>query len=144
MLPSTKLAIAAHLHVLMRRKVGRVTDIEWMAVNREYAAEVVRIARAKAAEEGHPDLSIWADKLAQAMAEPDDVRRAPLVQKASEALRENRNAASAPPSQLPQEAAAEAGASSFGESTFGESVFGPRRPREKPDPAAPRYVGGIR
>ncbi|MDB5939434.1 MAG: hypothetical protein JWP77_1798, partial [Polaromonas sp.] len=24
-----KLAIAAHLHVLMRRKTGRVTDTEW-------------------------------------------------------------------------------------------------------------------
>ena len=32
-----KLAIAAHLHVLLRRKTGRVTDTEWMAVNAEYA-----------------------------------------------------------------------------------------------------------
>ena len=30
---SDKLAIAAHLHVLLRRKTGRVTDTEWMAVN---------------------------------------------------------------------------------------------------------------
>ena len=26
---SDKLAIAAHLHVLLRRKTGRVTDTEW-------------------------------------------------------------------------------------------------------------------
>ena len=39
-----KLAIAAHLHVLLRRKTGRVTDTEWMAVNAEYALEIVRFA----------------------------------------------------------------------------------------------------
>ena len=30
---SDRLAIAAHLHVLLRRKTGRVTDTEWMAAN---------------------------------------------------------------------------------------------------------------
>jgi hypothetical protein len=44
-LPSEKLAIAAHLHVLLRRKVGCVTDIEWMATNADYATEIIRIAR---------------------------------------------------------------------------------------------------
>ena len=67
MLPSEKLAIAAHLHVLLRRKTGRVTDTEWMADNAQYAAEIVRFARARAREDGHADLSEWADKLAQAM-----------------------------------------------------------------------------
>ena len=52
MLNSEKLAIAAHLHVLLRRKAGRVTDTEWMAGNAEYAAEIVRFARAKAAHAG--------------------------------------------------------------------------------------------
>ena len=42
---SDKLAIAAHLHVLLRRKTGRVTDTEWMAGNAEYAMEIVRFAR---------------------------------------------------------------------------------------------------
>lgn len=37
MLHSEKLAIAAHLHVLLRRKTGRVTDTEWLAANAEYA-----------------------------------------------------------------------------------------------------------
>ncbi len=50
---SQRLAIAAHMHVLLRRKTGRVTDTEWMAENLEYALEIVRFARAKALEEGH-------------------------------------------------------------------------------------------
>jgi hypothetical protein len=67
MLASEKLAIAAHLHVLLRRKTGRVTDTQWMADNQEYAADVVRFARRSAAEDGHTDLTEWADKLEQAM-----------------------------------------------------------------------------
>lgn len=67
MLASEKIAIAAHLHVLLRRKSGRVTDTEWMATNREYAAEIIRFAREKALEDGHADLAEWADKLTQAM-----------------------------------------------------------------------------
>lgn len=51
---SEKLAIAAHLHVLLRRKTGRVTDTEWMASNGSYAREIARFAReaeaARAAE----------------------------------------------------------------------------------------------
>ena len=67
MLPSEKVAIAAHLHVLLRRKTGRVTDTEWMATNAEYAHEIVRFARARAKEDGHTDLAEWADKLALAV-----------------------------------------------------------------------------
>ncbi len=65
---SEKVAIAAHLHVLLRRKTGRVTDTEWMAVNAEYAAEVVRFARAQAAEGRGDDLAEWAGKLEAALA----------------------------------------------------------------------------
>ena len=57
-----KIAIAAHLHVLLRRKTGRVTDTEWMASNHEYAADIARFAREKAAEDGHYDLAVWADE----------------------------------------------------------------------------------
>ena len=63
-----KLAIAAHLHVLMRRKTGRVTDTEWMASNPAYAAEIIRLAHLKAAEGGHDDLGQLADRLEAAMA----------------------------------------------------------------------------
>ena len=67
MLTSEKVAIAAHLHVLLRRKTGRVTDTEWMATNAEYANEIVRFARTRAKEDGHADLGEWADKLALAV-----------------------------------------------------------------------------
>jgi hypothetical protein len=67
MLDSEKLGIAAHLHLLLRRKTGRVTDIEWMACNSEYASEIVRFAHAKAAADKHPDLAEWAEKLAVAI-----------------------------------------------------------------------------
>lgn len=68
MLASEKLAIAAHLHVLLRRKTGRVTDTEWMAGNTEYAVEIIRFARASAEKDGHTDLGEWADKLEATMA----------------------------------------------------------------------------
>jgi DNA-binding PucR family transcriptional regulator len=67
MLASEKLAIAAHLHVLLRRKTGRVTDTQWMADNAEYATEIVRFARQSAQEDGHVELVAWADKLEQAV-----------------------------------------------------------------------------
>lgn len=60
---SERMAIAAHLHVALRRKAGRVTDTEWMAVNNEYAQEVLRIAHAKAAETGDTALADLAHKL---------------------------------------------------------------------------------
>ncbi|MBL0726672.1 hypothetical protein [Piscinibacter sp. HJYY11] len=59
MLENEKFAIAAHLHVLLRRKVGRVTDVEWLVKSHEYAIEVIRIARA----EKQADLDEWANKL---------------------------------------------------------------------------------
>jgi hypothetical protein len=59
MSPSERLAIAAHIHVLLRRKLGRVTDTEWMASNVDYAREILRVCRA----EPDPDLQDWAGKL---------------------------------------------------------------------------------
>jgi hypothetical protein len=80
MFVSQKVAIAAHLHVLLRRKTGRVTDTEWMASNLEYAAEVVRFARMKAVEDGHPELAEWAAKLEEAVLAPQPASKTPLVQ----------------------------------------------------------------
>ena len=74
MLNSEKLAIAAHLHVLLRRKTGRVTDTEWMARNTEYAIEIIRFARASAQTDGHVDLGEWADKLAAALSDTSAVQ----------------------------------------------------------------------
>jgi hypothetical protein len=67
MLASEKLAIAAHLHVLLRRKTGRITDPEWMASNVAYATEIVRFSRERAQTDGHPDLAEWATKLESAV-----------------------------------------------------------------------------
>ena len=64
MLDSEKLAIAAHLHVLMRRRIGRVTDVEWLVKSPEYAREIIRVARADPA---HSDLLDWAQRLEAAL-----------------------------------------------------------------------------
>jgi hypothetical protein len=45
---SQRLAIAAHLHVALRRKTGRVTDTEWLASNLEYAQAIIRLCRSEA------------------------------------------------------------------------------------------------
>ena len=73
MTESERLAMAAHLHVLLRRKVGRVTDVEWMIKSRDYAMEVLRVCRAEAR---HPELAEWADKLERALALPPTAVRA--------------------------------------------------------------------
>ena len=65
-----KIAIAAHLHVLLRRKTGRVTDTEWMACNADYAREIVRFCRLRAQQDALPELGEWADKLERAMQLP--------------------------------------------------------------------------
>lgn len=78
MLPSEKLAVAAHLHVLLRRKTGRVTDTEWMAENAEYATAIIRFARQRAAEDGHADLADWARKLEQALGLGGATRSGPM------------------------------------------------------------------
>lgn len=151
MLASEKIAIAAHLHVLLRRKTGRVTDTEWMAQNLEYASEIVRFARVKAMEDGHPDLAEWAGKLERAMTEPNKAVTRPLAQAAVEVIRQN-NAVNSRPAPFADskgavpspEEAAEYGQSAFAESGFLESTFEPGKPRKVRDPNAPRYVGGIR
>ena len=73
------LAAAAHLHVLLRRKTGRVTDTEWMASNADYAQAIVRFAREKAASDGHTDLAPLADRLEALMARIDAPARTTLL-----------------------------------------------------------------
>jgi hypothetical protein len=153
-----KIAIAAHLHVLLRRKTGRVTDTEWMATNMEYAAEIVRFSREKAAEDGHIDLGVWADRLEEIMATPDAKHRVPLVRMMADAVKERAAAphvpAAAGPSLLPDQQSARSVNTEeevypeygFIESTFG-SMFGDgetHRHKERRDPNAPRYVKGLR
>ncbi|MBQ0960723.1 hypothetical protein KAK06_17340 [Ideonella sp. 4Y11] len=63
MLESEKLALAAHLHVLLRRHVGRVTDVEWLIKDPAYAREIIGVARAS----GQRDCIARADRLAEAL-----------------------------------------------------------------------------
>lgn len=73
MLESERLGLAAHLHVALRRKLGRVTDVEWLVRDAAYAREILRLAMAS----GHDDVQACARKLAQALA--------PLLQRPSAA-----------------------------------------------------------
>lgn len=99
---SDKLAIAAHLHVLLRRKTGRVTDTEWMAANAEYALEIVRFARLRAQEDNVPELAEWADRLDHAVhQEPAPAARQPLLDVAAQAVRQ-RLAPPPPPPEVPR------------------------------------------
>ncbi len=94
MSPTTDLlAIAAHLHVLLRRSAGRVTDTEWMAVNVEYAQAIIAFARQHAERQPAADLLEWASKLEQAWLEHlTREQRVPLVQRASDMLRQRADA----------------------------------------------------
>ena len=60
---SERLAIAAHLHVLLRRKTGRVTDTEWMASNEAYALAMVVFAQEHAREKQDEELGRLAQRL---------------------------------------------------------------------------------
>jgi hypothetical protein len=60
---SERIAIAAHLHVALRRKTGRVTDTEWMASNPEYGRAMVAFALAHARENGDEELERLALRL---------------------------------------------------------------------------------
>ena len=52
-------AVLGRIHVLLRRDLNRITDIEWASVNKAYAAEVVRLCNTG----NHPDLKPLANKL---------------------------------------------------------------------------------
>jgi hypothetical protein len=141
MMASQKLAIAAHLHVLLRRRTGRVTDTEWMAENQEYALEIVRFARVKASEDGHAELAEWADKLERAALEPAAVHK-PLAQSAMQLIRERTAAVSGTALVKP----ASPHSSGFGNSVFRDSTneTATASGNAAPDADAHRYVGGIR
>ncbi len=80
-------AIAAHLHVVLRRKTGRVTDTEWLTTNAEYAREIVRFTREKALADGHTELLPLADKLEAAITRMGATPRRTLIEVASDALK---------------------------------------------------------
>jgi hypothetical protein len=79
MLESEKFALAARLHVSLRRKVGRVTDVEWMVKNTDYAREIVRFAR----EQNEAELAELADKLEAALFPPKPAGASPAAASAA-------------------------------------------------------------
>lgn len=136
MLPSEILAIAARLHVLLRRKTGRVTDTEWLAVNADYAAEIIRFARAAAVAPGLEDVAEWATRLEQAMAAPSAPRRTLLG-----AITQTRIPA---PSSAAAPAAPPVHEGPAHKASWGESLFADSRPAAPATPDDARYVGGLR
>jgi hypothetical protein len=73
-------AAAAHLHVVLRRKTGRVTDTEWMVNNADYARAMVHFAREKARSEGLAELLPLADRLESLVASPIVVQPRSAIQ----------------------------------------------------------------
>ncbi len=84
---SERVAVAAHLHVALRRKAGRVTDTDWMAVNDVYAHAMVRFAHEKAQELDDPALAELASRLDALLQAAPAAKAPPLVQRVSEGLR---------------------------------------------------------
>lgn len=84
---SERIAAAAHLHVALRRKAGRVTDTDWMAVNDVYAQAMVRLAHEKAQELHDPSLAELASRLDALLQAESTTKAAPLVQRVSQGLR---------------------------------------------------------
>ena len=60
---SERVAIAAHLHVVLRRKTGRVTDTEWMACNQPYGQAMVAFALEHARDKQDEELERLALRL---------------------------------------------------------------------------------
>lgn len=56
-------SLLGRVHLLMRRQVNRITDVEYMRVNKEYSREIVRLGL----ESGHPELVELCDRLRVAM-----------------------------------------------------------------------------
>jgi len=77
------LALAAHLHVMIRRKIGRITDPEWMVSNPDYAREIIRLARSDSSAE----LAEAVNRFEQALfSQPKTVAHKPLLEQIKENL----------------------------------------------------------
>lgn len=77
MAPDTVLyGLLGRIHLLMRRVANRITDVEYMRINQDYAREIVRLGVAT----GHPELLELCGRLRLAMeldppAAPAEIRR---------------------------------------------------------------------
>lgn len=64
---SERLAIAAHLHVALRRKTGRVTDTEWMASDTAYGQAMAQFALSHARSQQDAELERLALRFAASL-----------------------------------------------------------------------------
>ncbi|WP_374263220.1 hypothetical protein [Zoogloea sp.] len=76
------LGLLGRIHVLMRRQANRITDVEYMRHNKDYAREIVRLADAT----GHAELVELCARLRLAMqldppVEPAPAPRAGLLER---------------------------------------------------------------
>lgn len=46
-------SLAGRIHVLLRREINRIIDVEWMCIDAAYAREVIKLARSAEADELH-------------------------------------------------------------------------------------------
>jgi hypothetical protein len=46
-------SLAGRMHVLLRREINRIIDVEWMCADAAYAKEVIKLARSVDSEELH-------------------------------------------------------------------------------------------
>ena len=46
-------SLAGRLHVLLRREINRIVDVEWMCADAAYAREVIKLARTVESDELH-------------------------------------------------------------------------------------------
>ena len=44
-------SVAGRIHVLLRREINRIIDVEWMCADPAYAREVIKLARSVDSEE---------------------------------------------------------------------------------------------
>ena len=46
-------SLAGRAHVLLRREVNRIIDVEWMCIDAAYAQEIIKLARTVGSDELH-------------------------------------------------------------------------------------------
>jgi hypothetical protein len=54
-----KISVAALISVILRRKIGRTIDVQWLIKDRTYAMEIINLSR----KQGLDDLTGYANKL---------------------------------------------------------------------------------
>ncbi len=135
-------AIGAHLHVQLRRKTGRVIDVEWMVTNTEYANAIINLAKASAVTDGAPELGVLAIRFERAMERVQRPRKplmaALAINSAAKHERQAQVDPPAEPSTLPQQD--DTIVSEFGDShrVVDTSTLQPRKPSKE------QYIWSLR